>query len=65
MSQGCFADDGPVGGVPVKGIAHSFVMLNLFVRCTPLAPASYFLQTVGIKILKQVQDDGAVLAQIF
>ena len=32
-------------------------MLNLVVRCTPSAPASYFLRSVGIKILKQVQDD--------
>jgi hypothetical protein len=34
-----------------------FVILNLVVRCTPSAPASYYLSVVGIKILKQVQDD--------
>ncbi len=34
-----------------------FVILNLFVRCTPPAPGSYYFD-VGSKILKRVQDDG-------
>jgi hypothetical protein len=48
-------------GGPCSTSVSLFVMLNLVVRCTPSAPASYFLRAVGIKILKQVQDDGGVL----
>ncbi len=46
--------------VPFPTSVSLFVMLNLVVRCTPSAPASYYFRTVGIKILKQVQDDEGV-----
>ena len=42
---------------PPNVASPHFVMLNLFVLCTPPAPASYFSTSI-IKTLKQVQGDG-------